>query len=151
VVAHLSIQAQLKAYKDSLHTTNVTLVSLLVTDEQGNTTIADTTITHTATYTGGLFQVSCYVSFSDGCLNIRENLTVLRPTRIDHTLVESAPGFVESIVYLPDFDMTSTEVITLQLQPEPKRSFWQENRTHILAYGSATLIAITLIRTLIGG
>jgi hypothetical protein len=122
VIAYTRLSGQLRMYRDSLRTVQ-TRFNLADLPEE-----PDTTITHSETYTSGLFEVRCKVTFSgSGCITIESDLRQLRDIDISFTLTDRGHGYVNSYLYLPDFDLERSEQISFQ--PEPaQRSTWERIR-----------------------
>jgi hypothetical protein len=121
VIAYTRLSGQLRMYRDSLRTvqTRFDFSDLPQPNEP------DTTIIHSETYTSGLFQVQCKVTFSgSGCITIESDLRQLRDIDISFTLTDRGHGYVNSYLHLPDFDLERSEQISFQ--PEPlERSTWE--------------------------
>jgi gluconate kinase len=152
VITSSELSAHLKIYQDSLKAARkgFNMMDFTHIDESGNTAFIDTTLAQQFTFTDNLFGVTCYVKLSrSGCFTLEAELTQLRPLTLSHTIVSPVPGFYQSIFELPDFDLQSTEIITLQTQPEPeRRNFLQKYRSELVTYGVAATVVVIAINFL---
>lgn len=148
LITYNRIEGILNAYRDSVETLNrrLSFSDIVTVDEFGEATFRDTTFTHVDTYTDGLFEITCKISFnSSGCVKITSDLRQLRPVYISVSTAEYAPGLFNTYIHLADFDMEKTVQFSYQAAPARAQNFWKE-------YGRPALIGggiVMLIRGLI--
>lgn len=131
------LSGRLRVYEDSVQTlqSRLNMRDVLQTLDDGSLSFTDTTLTRRTTYSSGLFEVTCFVTFSrDGCILLESDLQQLRDIDMMVGVTDRGSGYLNAYLHLPDFDLEESLQFTYQPDPvrERERSFLRELRPYAI-------------------